>query len=46
MKIKEKIENQVAILTLSGKMMGGPETTALHDHIRGLLKDGINKVNS
>ena len=44
MKIKEKIDNQVAILTLSGKMMGGPETTALHDHIRGLLNDKINKV--
>ncbi len=44
MKIKEKIENQVAILTLSGKMMGGPETTALHEHIRGLLNDKINKV--
>jgi anti-sigma B factor antagonist len=25
-------------------MMGGPETTALHDHIRGLLNDGIKKV--
>ncbi len=44
MKIKEKIDNQVAILALSGKMMGGPETTALHDHIRGLMGDGINKV--
>ena len=44
MKIKEKIENRVAILSLSGKMMGGPETTALHDHIRGLLNDGVNKV--
>ena len=44
MKIKEKIEDHVAILTLSGKMMGGPETTALHDHIRGLLNDKINKV--
>jgi anti-sigma B factor antagonist len=44
MKIKEKIENQVAILSLSGKMMGGPETTALHDHIRGLMGDGIKKV--
>jgi len=44
MKIKEKIENHVAILSLSGKMMGGPETTALHDHIRGLMSDGINKV--
>jgi len=44
MKIKEKIENQVAILALSGKMMGGPETTALHDHIRGLMGDGMKKV--
>ena len=44
MKIKEKIDNQVAVLSLSGKMMGGPETTALHDHIRGLMNDGINKV--
>ena len=44
MKIKEKIENHVAILSLSGKMMGGPETTALHDHIRGLMSDGIKKV--
>ena len=44
MKIKEKIDNQVAILSLSGKMMGGPETTALHDHIRGLMGDGIKKV--
>jgi anti-sigma B factor antagonist len=44
MKIKEKIENHVAVLSLSGKMMGGPETTALHDHIRGLMNDGISKV--
>jgi anti-sigma B factor antagonist len=44
MKIKEKIDNQVAVLTLSGKMMGGPETTALHDHIRSLLGDNISKV--
>jgi anti-sigma B factor antagonist len=44
MKIKEKIDNNVAILSLSGKMMGGPETTSLHDHIRGLLNDGITKV--
>ena len=44
MKIKEKIKNHVAILSLSGKMMGGPETTALHDHIRSLMKDGIKNV--
>jgi anti-sigma B factor antagonist len=44
MKIKEKIENNVAVLSLSGKMMGGPETTALHEHIRGLMNDGIKNV--
>jgi len=44
MKIKEKIENHVAVLTLSGKMMGGPETTALHDHIRGLINDGMKNI--
>lgn len=44
MKIKEHIENHVAILSLSGKMMGGPETTALHDHIKSLIKDGVVKV--
>jgi anti-sigma B factor antagonist len=44
MKIKEKIENHVAVLSLTGKMMGGPETTALHDHIRGLLNDGVKRV--
>lgn len=44
MKIKEKIENHVAVLGLSGKMMGGPDTNALHDHVRGLIADGIKKV--
>ena len=44
MKIKEKIENHVAILSLSGKMMGGPETTQLHDRIRSLINDKIIKV--
>ncbi|HHJ52113.1 MAG TPA: anti-sigma factor antagonist [Caldithrix abyssi] len=44
MKIKEHIRDHVAVLTLSGKMMGGPETTAVHDHIRGLINDGIKKV--
>jgi anti-sigma B factor antagonist len=44
MKIKEKIEDHVAILSLSGKMMGGTETTAFHEHIRGLLNDSIKNV--
>ena len=44
MKIKEKIENHVAVLSLSGKMMGGPETQAVHDHIKSLINDGIKNV--
>ena len=44
MKIKEKIENHVAVLSLSGKMMGGPDTQAVHDHIKGLINDGIKSV--
>lgn len=44
MKIKEKIDGSVAVLTLSGKMMGGPETQGVHDHIKGLISDGIINV--
>jgi len=44
MKIKEKIDGSVAVLTLSGKMMGGPETQSVHDHIKGLISDGIINV--
>ena len=44
MKIKEKIEGDVAILEISGKLMGGPETQQLHDHIKGLIADNVNKV--
>ncbi len=44
MKIKEKIDGSVAVLTLSGKMMGGPETQGVHDHIKGLISDGIVHV--
>ena len=44
MKIKEKVRNDVAILTLRGELIGGPETTAVHDHIKGLIADGVTKV--
>ena len=44
MKIKEKIDNHVAVLTLNGKMMGGPETQAVHDHVKSLISDGIKNV--
>ncbi len=44
MKIKEKIEGDIAVLTISGNMMGGPETTALHDKVKSLIADGIKRV--
>ena len=44
MKIKEEMKSDVAILILRGELIGGPETTAVHDHIKGLIADGVTKV--
>lgn len=44
MKIKEKIEGDVAILIVSGNMMGGPETASLHEKVKSLMSDGIKKM--
>jgi anti-sigma B factor antagonist len=44
MKIKEQMEKDIAILTISGNMMGGPETSELHEKIKSLMADGIKKV--
>ena len=44
MKIKEKIENHVAILNLHGKMMGGPEQEECHNRIKELLEDNMKWV--
>jgi len=44
MKIKEKIEGDVAVITVTGNMMGGPETTALHDKVKSLMADGLKRV--
>ncbi len=44
MKIKEKFDKNIAVLSLSGKMMGGPDTMAVHQHVKGLLADGTRNV--
>lgn len=44
MRIKEKIKGDVAVLSLSGKMMGGPETAELQKHVKNLLADKIDKI--
>ena len=44
MKIKESIQGNVAVLTPSGSMMGGSDTTDLHDRVKSLISDGIKSV--
>ena len=44
MKIREEIKGDVAVVSLSGKLMGGPETAEFHDHIKSLIADGMRKV--
>jgi len=44
MKIKESVQDNVAILSISGNMMGGPETTKLHEVVKSLIADGMKRV--
>lgn len=44
MKIKENFEKNIAVLTISGNMMGGPENTALHDKVKSLIADDVKNV--
>ena len=44
MKIIENMEGNVAVLTLKGKMMGGPEMKDLHDHVKSLMSEGSKNV--
>jgi len=44
MAIKEKIVNDVAILTVRGNLMGGNETQELRDKVYSLISDGVVKV--
>ncbi len=44
MYIQEKIKKDIAILTISGSMMGGSEYYGLHDKLKSLLSDGIKKI--
>ncbi len=44
MALKEKIEGDIAILTLKGDLIGDPETTELKDKVGSLLADEISKI--
>ncbi len=44
MQIKETMHAEVAVLALKGKLMGGPETTAIHDKVKDLVENKVNKI--
>ncbi len=44
MQIKEKIENNIAILTFKGDLLGEPDTTQVRDKIRSLVSDEVKHV--
>jgi anti-sigma B factor antagonist len=44
MQIKEKMESDVAILTLKGDLLGEPDTSTLRDKIHSLVNDDVKKV--
>jgi len=44
MAVKEKIIGDVAVLSISGKLMGGGETQEIHAVVKSLIADSIKKV--
>lgn len=44
MQIKEQMKDDIAVMELKGKLMGGPETMAIHEKIKELIGRGHNQV--
>jgi len=44
MSIKEKMSGDVAVLSISGKLMGGEETKAVHEKVKSLAAAGRKKL--
>ena len=44
MAIKEKIVGNVAVITITGNLMGGDETKEVHEKVKSLIADDIKKV--
>lgn len=44
MQIKEKIENNVAVLSLKGDLLGEPDTTTIREKIHSLVSDQVKQV--
>ena len=44
MQLKEKMENDVAVLSLKGDLLGEPDTTKIRDKIHSLVGDEVKRV--
>jgi anti-sigma B factor antagonist len=44
MAMKEKLWDDVAVLSLKGAYMGGPESLSVHDKVHSLMENGIKRV--
>lgn len=38
------MQGDVAVVEVKGKLMGGPETSAVHTTVKDLVQDGVKKV--
>jgi anti-sigma B factor antagonist len=43
LKIKADVDGDLVVVSLTGKLMGGPESEALRGEIKKLLDDGVRK---
>jgi anti-sigma B factor antagonist len=43
LKVKTRMEGDVAIVSVSGKLMGGPESDALRNEVKNLIDGGTKK---
>ncbi len=44
MQIKERVENDVAILTMKGDILGEPDTSNIRDKIHSLVNDEVKHI--
>jgi len=44
MALQEVMHGDVAVLELKGKLMGGPETSEIHEKVKELIGQGAKKV--
>ena len=44
MQVKEKVKGDITVITLKGKLMGGPETAAIHTKVKELVEAGSSKI--